>query len=150
MRLDVELALLVADGATMCHLTDDMSVTNGFQTIGSDHIAIEIHAFVLAFILCEGTNITPQQGQYDEQLFHDRDFVEKVTTICKRNNADFISLSFQYQFLQSIIPIFPKLPNHRLFEELPQRDALAFALALGGHAHAPFVVEDMGKAVFFQ
>ena len=77
------------------------------------------------------------------------DFDGEVTTNSKRYKVDFISLSFLYHFLQPIIPVFSKLADHWLAEELPQRDAVAFAFALGGHADAPFVVKDVGEAVFF-
>ena len=56
--LDVKMAVLVADGATMRHLTDDVRVADGFQAIGSDHIAIKIHTFGLVFVIAlrEGEN----------------------------------------------------------------------------------------------
>ena len=54
-----------------------------------------------------------------------------------------------YHFLQTIIPILPELPYHRGFEELPQRDVLVFAFALGGHADAPFMVKNVREAVLF-
>ena len=68
---------------------------------------------------------------------------------CKRKNVAFISLFFLNHFFQPIVPVLPELPHHRAFEEFPQQDALVFAFALGGHAHAPFVVEDVGETIFF-
>ena len=53
------------------------------------------------------------------------------------------------QLREALIPIRSELPNHRLAEELPQRDAVAFAFAFGGHADTPLVIEDVGEAVFF-
>ena len=77
------------------------------------------------------------------------DFGGEDTTNNKRSKEIFISLSFLYHFLQASIPFLPEFANHRLAEELPQRDAVTFALAFGGHAHTPFVVEDVGETVFF-
>ena len=49
--LDVELALLVGDGAIVRHFADDVCVANRFQAVGGDHIAVKVHAFVFRFVL---------------------------------------------------------------------------------------------------
>jgi hypothetical protein len=66
------MAVLVADGATMRHLTDDVRVADGFQAIGSDHIAIKIHTFelVLVIALRDGENTAQEQHHYKQQPFH--------------------------------------------------------------------------------
>jgi len=48
---DVELALSVGDGAAVCHLADDMGVTDGAQAVGRDYIAVEIHALWSVVVL---------------------------------------------------------------------------------------------------
>ena len=67
----VEHAPLVADGAAMRHLADDVGVAYGMQTIGSDHIAIEIYAHMLVrvIVLGKGNIAAHHEGQYEKQLF---------------------------------------------------------------------------------
>ena len=56
--LDVELALVVSDGAIVRQLTDYMRIANWMETIGSDHIAIEIHTAVFVAALRIGSETT--------------------------------------------------------------------------------------------
>jgi len=64
--------------------------------------------------------------------------LEKTTVIAILRRG--ISELFLHHPFKSTIPILPKLPNHRGFEEFPQWDALMFALTLGRYANAPFVI----------
>ena len=71
----MKFALLVGDGATMCHFTDYVRVADRVEAVGGDHIAVKIHALAFRFVLAlrEGGGKTRQQGQYDEQAFHSFD-----------------------------------------------------------------------------
>ena len=59
--LDMEPALSVGDGAAVCHLADDMGVTDRAQAVGRDHIAVEIHA--LGFVVVLRDSGEAAQGQ---------------------------------------------------------------------------------------
>ena len=63
----MKLALSIGDGTAMCHLTDDMSVADGAEAVGGDHIAVEIHVFGFAFVtvLGNGGEATQHQDQYE-------------------------------------------------------------------------------------
>ena len=50
---------------------------------------------------------------------------------------------------QSLVPILTELPYQRSFQKFPERDAFFLTLALCRDAHAPFVIVDIGEAVFF-
>ena len=71
MCLDVELALLVGDGAAMRHFTDYMRVADRMKAVGSDHIAVEVYALALRFVLALGESggEAQHQGRYDKKAF---------------------------------------------------------------------------------
>jgi len=55
----------------MRHFTDYVCVAYGVEAVGSDHIAVEVYALVLRFVLALGESgyEAQHQGRYDKQAF---------------------------------------------------------------------------------